>query len=286
MKKSILAASVVAMVVTAGSGALLAGNVNAAEAVQKIAGHFEGKGAVRTALESAELTTLLGMTSDELKTALKSGKSLAAIAGEKGVDVQKVIDLETKALTAELDKQLKDGRITQAEYDTRKAGIAAAAKEIVNGTFIGKGRGGDREGRGGFGPAAWFDNAELASLLGMTEDELEAALKSGKSLATIAGEQKVGVDKVTAQVTKAFAAELDERLADGAITQAQYDEQKAALAAKAAEIVNGTFKGKGDRGEGGHGEGGHGARGGHGFGDGDQREESAGTAASGTATSA
>ena len=92
-------------------------------------------------LDHTAIAALLGLTADELKTAEHAGKSLAAIAGEQNVTVQSVIDLVTKQLTAALDKQLAAGTITQTEYDTKLAKVAAKATEIVNHTFSGKGGG-------------------------------------------------------------------------------------------------------------------------------------------------
>lgn len=251
-KSKAIAAGVLALTLTVGSGALVAGNVNAAAAVQKIVGHFGGKGAVKATLESAELTTLLGLTADQLKTELQSGKSLAAIAGEKNVDVQKVIDLEVKLLTAALDQQLKDGKITQAQYDTQKATIADKAKELVNATRIGKG---DRDGKGGFGhhefEAAVLTNADLAKLLGLTVEEMGTQLKAGKSLAALAAEKNIAVQSVIDMETKAITAALDQQLKDGKLTQAQYDSAKANVTTWATEVVNDTFVGKPGGGRGG-----------------------------------
>lgn len=246
MKKRIVVSSVVALAITLGSSALLAGNVNAADAVQKIAHHFGGKGGIRAAINNTELAALLSMTSDELKQALKSGKSLATIAGDQGVEVQKVIDLEIKALTTALDQQLKDGKITQEEYDSSKIKLAETAKEIVNGTFVHKGGSGH-----GLFKAAVRTNADIQKLLGLTSDELSTQLKAGKSLATIAGEKNVPVQSVIDLAAKAITAELDLQLKEAKITQTQYDTLKANISTHATDIVNGTSIG-GKMGRGGH----------------------------------
>ncbi|MFD2613874.1 SHOCT domain-containing protein [Paenibacillus gansuensis] len=202
-------------------------------------GHHEFEAAV---LNNPEFTKLLGVTAAELKTALGSGKTVAVVAKEKKVEVQKVIDLTAKTMSAVLDKQVKAGAITQAEYDAIKAKAAAWAKDFVNETKIGKGGGlKGPEGHIRFGGPGVFKDTVLATLFGMTEDELHTALHDGKSLAAIAGEKGVAVSAVTAQVTKTLTAELDKMLADGILTQAQYDKQKANLAATAADIVNGNF---------------------------------------------
>ena len=92
-----------------------------------------------------------------------------------------------------------------------------------------------------------LDNTAIATLLGITAAELKAAERDGKSLATIAGEQNVTVQSVIDLITKQLTAALDKHLAAGAITQTQYDTQKAKLATKATELVNHTFSGKGGR---------------------------------------
>ena len=251
-KRNIFAASILALAVTAGSGVFVVGNASAAEAVQKAVAHFGGKGFFHHSTSSTELASLLGLTVDELKTALTSGKSLAAIAAEKGVDVQKVIDLQVTTLTAALDKQLAAGKITQAQYDEQKAKLTTKATSEVNAVFNGSTKG--KDGLGGFGHRGFghfgaLDNASLAKLLGLTTDELKTALTSGKSLATLAAEKNVTVQAVTDLITTQFKAELDKQLAAGTITQAKYDELKAALSTKASEFVNNTFKSKaGDEG--------------------------------------
>jgi DNA-binding transcriptional regulator YdaS (Cro superfamily) len=245
MKRKTLVAGAVALAITVGSGALVTGNVNAAAAVQKMAGHFGFKG-VHNVLESTEMATLLGLTSNELRTELKSGKTLAAIAAAKGVDTQKIIDLETKLLTADLDQRLKNGKITQAEYDTQKAAIATTAKEIINGTFAGKGGSGHSPFE-----SAVLTNAGMAKLLGLSTTELSTQLKAGKSLSALATEKGVAVQSVIDLEIKAITAALDQQLKDGKITQSQYDTLKASITTWATEIVNDTRIGKGG-GKGGH----------------------------------
>jgi len=245
MNKKAAVASVLALAVTVGSGALFAsGSVSAAERFQKAGGHFGTVIEMRGTLDNAGLTQLLGMTQKELKTALRSGMSLAAIAEDKGVDVRMVIERVAEAMTAKLDQQLKDGRLTQAEYDSLQTKVSTRAAGLVNRAFSGK-------DRGGFDRRAVFGDETLAKLLGLTAAELRTELQSGKTLAAIAGERGVPVQEVTDRVKKTLTAVLDGRLADGKLTQAQVDERKTGLAARAEEIVNSVPRGKGDRRRGG-----------------------------------
>lgn len=214
-------------------------------------------GGFRAGWNSAELAALLNLTEDELKTQLKAGKTLSDIAAAQGVDALKVQDLILSAMTAQLDSRLADGKITQAQYDEQKATLADRAANALTDAFSGKGggqggHGGFGGGRGGFGGLDLKDNADIASLLGLTTDELSTQLEAGKSLSDLAGEKGVAVDTVTAKVVSLLTAALDQRLSDGKITQTEYDAQKAKLADQATQIVSRTFTGH----DGAHGKGG------------------------------
>ena len=100
--KKLLITSVLALSVTAGSGVLSMGSLNqaAAAAVEQDSSHPAARGGSHVSANSAEIAALLGLTADELKTARSAGKSLATLASEKGVEVQKLIDLEVKQVYA------------------------------------------------------------------------------------------------------------------------------------------------------------------------------------------
>jgi hypothetical protein len=81
---------------------------------------------VRTSLASAELDAAaktLGMSTTDLTTALRSGKTLLGLAREKNVDVTKLRTAIADAEKAALDQAVKDGKITQAQADSLKANI-------------------------------------------------------------------------------------------------------------------------------------------------------------------
>ncbi len=102
-----------------------------------------------------DIAKLLGLSTDELMTALKEGKTIADIAKERGVDRQKVVDLIADRVGKRLDARLKDGELTQEEYTARKARIPEIAARIVDeGMPRGKGPHGDRH------PAAKPERAE------------------------------------------------------------------------------------------------------------------------------
>jgi hypothetical protein len=97
----------------------------------------------------------LGMTADELRTALQGGQSVADVAKAKGVDVSKVVDALVAQLKAHLDEEVKSGEHTQAEADQMLADAKTHIEDFVNGKAPagGPGFGGPGGGRGhGHGP--------------------------------------------------------------------------------------------------------------------------------------
>jgi len=92
----------------------------------------EGKhrGARRQALVVS--AQVLGIEPMALRAELKTGKTVAAVAQAKGVDVQKVIDALVREGTARLAKAVADGKLTQAQADKRLAALPALVATFVN----------------------------------------------------------------------------------------------------------------------------------------------------------
>lgn len=103
------------------------------------------------ARDLASSASVLGMTEDELKTALEGGKSLADLAKEKNVDVRKLVDAQTEAIKAAIQEALASGKLTQEQADKQLANAATMAEKIVNDTHVRKGPGGRGGHGGGFG---------------------------------------------------------------------------------------------------------------------------------------
>jgi len=103
----------------------------------------------RTPMSAANVAKALGMTEDELRTALQT-KSLATIAGEKNVDIADVKKALLADLKAHLDAEVASGEHTQAEVDAKIADFKTRLDDIVNGVRPAGGPG--MGGRGGHGP--------------------------------------------------------------------------------------------------------------------------------------
>ena len=93
----------------------------------------------------------LGMTADDLRTALQGGKSLADVAQAKGVDPAKVVDALVAELKAHLDSEVASGEHTRAEADRILADARTRITDFVNGKAPAGGPGFGGPGPGGFG---------------------------------------------------------------------------------------------------------------------------------------
>ena len=116
-------------------------------------GPHEGRGLGATELEAA--AKVLGMSSADLSTALKDGKTLEELASAAGVDIQDVKDAINAAHTEEMRAQIKqavtDGKMTQAKADWLLEGLDKGF--LDDGPGFGLGHGGGRGGPGGQPPA-------------------------------------------------------------------------------------------------------------------------------------
>ena len=90
----------------------------------------------------------------------------------------------------------------------------------------------------------------LAEALGMTEEELQAALNDGQSLSDLMTTQGIDADTLQTNMQAAYEAAIARAVADGVITQAQAD------AVLAQDTNFGLFGGHGRGGRGHHGRGG------------------------------
>jgi polyhydroxyalkanoate synthesis regulator phasin len=112
-----------------------------------------GSGGAKGA-RSEVLAQALGMSTDDLRTAVESGKTIAQVAADQNVDVQVVIDALTAEATTHIAEKVANGEMTQAEADAKLAELETRITDMVNNPRPadgGRGPGG-RGGRGGHGP--------------------------------------------------------------------------------------------------------------------------------------
>ncbi len=91
-----------------------------------------GRGGERGRPDLGKVAALFSMTSDELKTQLQSGKSLASVAASKNVALSSVISTIVADIKTHLDAEVLAGEHTQAEADAKLAEATTRVTEMVN----------------------------------------------------------------------------------------------------------------------------------------------------------
>lgn len=81
---------------------------------------------------SEEVAAVLNLTTTELATQLREGKSLAAIAEAQDVDINKVKEVLTAEFKAHLDEEVAAGKHTQEEADAKFATFESRLDDMVN----------------------------------------------------------------------------------------------------------------------------------------------------------
>lgn len=91
--------------------------------------HHRGPNA---AFDGEVVAGLLGIDVETLRSELRAGKTVAAIATEQGVDVATVIAALVDEAESHLDLSVENGRLTQEEADARLANITERITDRVN----------------------------------------------------------------------------------------------------------------------------------------------------------
>ncbi len=163
----------------------------------------------------------IGISADDLRAALEDGQSIAQVAEANGVDVQTVIDALVANGTERLEEAIE--------------GLPERMTELVEREGLpdrGRGGPGGFRGRGPIGGAG-------ADALGITEDELRAAMEDGSSIADVAEVNGVELQTVIDALVADATAHLDDEVAEGDLTEEEAAERKAALEEHITAMVNG-----------------------------------------------
>jgi len=209
------------------------------------------------ALAGDVVTETLGMTGEELRSALSEGKSLADIAVEQGVPVEDLTAALVGAAEERIDQAVSAGNLDEERAEEIKAELAERIDEHVNRVHDGstgpRGNGHwHRHGKHGHGAEA------VAEFLGMTTDELRAAHEDGQTLAEIAQAQGVSEDELVNFLLSKLQDRLDTAAENGRIDADQVDQILGEAETRIEEHINGEGDGEGRFGRGhGHRRFGH-----------------------------
>ena len=126
-----------------------------------------------------------------------------------------------------------DGTITQAQADA----VIAALRDVAPRGGRG-GRGGGPRGHDGPGRGVRLGMEAAAEALGMSTEDLRTALRDGRTMAEVAEAQGVEVQTVIDALIAEVDEHLDERVADGDLTQDEADERLAAATERITDRVD------------------------------------------------
>ena len=179
-----------------------------------------------------------GATDEEIKAALDSGKSLYDLAIEKGITDDQMKEYMITEGTKHIDEAVTAGKMTAAQAEEAKTKLKEASANL---NFKDQGNG-MMKGSMGMGGG----HNVLSSLLkekGATDEEIKAALDSGKSLYDFAIEKGITDDQMKEYMITEGTKRIDEAVTAGKMTAAQAEEAKTKLTEASA---NCNFKNQGN----------------------------------------
>jgi hypothetical protein len=150
----------------------------------------------------------LGLSIDELRQQLESGKSLADVATAEGKSVDGLKQAILDAARSALDESVAAGDLTSDDEQQILVQLRAQLDDIVNGT---NGFAIKIHGAPG-GPMLDGPFATAASYLGLTVDQMTTELQAGKSLAEIATEHGKSADGLEQALFDAAKADLQKAI--------------------------------------------------------------------------
>lgn len=163
---------------------------------------MRGRKSWRVIAVLALVALLLGVAGAALAAGNGSGRPAAVLhdlfvqklAALLGVDQDKLVSAMQEARQQALEEAVQKGIITSQQAEKMKAGRMGAA---------------------------W--GQELASVLGMTPQELREALAAGKTLADLAAEKGLSTDQLKEQLVAKVKEKLDQAVAEGKMTRERAD---------------------------------------------------------------
>lgn len=187
------------------AGALLLGPVGAEPssdlaAVQPTSSAETGAATARCGRGFAAVADAIGVSTRELRDALRDGQTLAEIAEAHGTDPQAVVDVLVANGTDRLDAAVDAGRIDRPAADALEASLPERAEQLVNGEL-------ERDVRRHH-PGRWVALRTAAEAIGVSTHDLGEALHGGQTIAQVAEAHEVDPQ----DVIDALAIKATERI--------------------------------------------------------------------------
>lgn len=164
---------------------------------------------LNTDLIQATVEEFTGLSSEDLRVALRDGGTLSELIVANGETVDAFIEAATAPIFAEVDAAVEAGSLDADRAETLKANVTTRLTERI-----------ESPRRGGLGRGSLNNiNGELVEqYTGLTPNEARAALRDGTTMAELIEANGASVDEfiaeAVAQAEEAIQARADERLAN------------------------------------------------------------------------
>jgi transposase-like protein len=210
------------------AGLLVAGGVSAAGAAGPGGPGGPGeKGHGGYGIAAQTAATTIGVTPEDLRNQVRSGKTIAQVATEHGVDPNTVVTAIITAVTQQIDQKAAAGTVDPSRAEQAKQKLPDFANRFVNETKL------RRRYR------ILKDAVKAAATeIGVSADQLKDALKNGKSIAQVAKEHDKSVDDVVDAIVKESTSDIDQAVKDGKLDSSKADEIKQKLPDRVKKLVN------------------------------------------------
>jgi hypothetical protein len=209
-----------------------------------------------TADSLAAASGAIGISTSELVSALREGRTIAEVTEAHEVPVAEVVDAVVAAEQDRLDALVADGRLMREQADALSADLEERATDLVNGDLapfpllepgfgprvIGAPGPFSRPGFiAGRGPEGFVDGplAAAADVIGIDESALVAAIADGETIADVARAHDVEVSEVVDSIVASMQERLDEAVGGGWLARDQAEELGKGLSDRATDLVNG-----------------------------------------------
>jgi polyhydroxyalkanoate synthesis regulator phasin len=161
---------------------------------------------------------------------------LNRLADQLGISADDLTQAMTQVASDMLDQAVADGKLTQDEADAIRARIEAGDVPF----FFGRGHhGGPGHGfRHGFMIGVTLD--KIATFLGINVSDITDALRNDQSLAQIAEAHGKSRDELKTFILDETKARLDEKVADGGLTQQEADDKLQEISDRVDNLIDRT----------------------------------------------
>jgi hypothetical protein len=200
------------------------------------------------------VTAATGLTPAEVGQQLRDGATLSEIITAIGGDVEAIKAEVTALITEHIETAVTDERITRERADAMLANLPDRISQIFDEVHNFEGRPFNRGERGLFGELA----QSIKDATGLTGQEIAQQVLDGATLSEVISANGGDVEAIKAEVLAAATERVNNRVANGDITQEEAD----AILAQAEEELAGWLSGElefpifgGGRGHGGRGNG-------------------------------